>query len=66
MSYIRKLHRRGRLVPFDLKIIIAFQDVSFLAAINLGCFMLEVMAKFVEHSFVFLHSTAMRFIHIIK
>lgn len=67
MPYNRKLHQRGKLVPSDLnslclKIIIAFQDMSFLImnacqplnTIDLGCFMIEVMQSykisFVGHS----------------
>lgn len=59
MPYYRKLHQRGKLVPSDLnslclKIIIAFQDMSFLImnarqpldTIDLGCFMIEVMQSY--------------------
>lgn len=62
MPYNRTLHQRGKLVPSDLnslclKIIIAFQDISFLImnarqpldTIDLGCFMIEVIS-FVGHS----------------
>lgn len=62
MPYNRKLHQRGKLVPSDLnslclKIIIAFQDMSFLImsacqpldTIDLGCFMIEVMQSYKYH-----------------
>lgn len=64
MPYNRKLHQRGKLVPSDLyslclKIIIAFQDISFLImnarqpldTIDLGCFMIEVMQSNLSYKY---------------